>query len=894
MKYNLRLGSKTVELGDPRSLVGRGEPQTGVDSGGTLNEYSWEGQEIDRNELRKVKDIRESGGVVATLFEKKALMKFGSGAEIQSENDDLQQWLDEAFTTLDLLTLDLGSDGVWYPYGLGEIVETRGGDFSHIECVEPWTMVPKTDAKGNIRFWEQELQNKRQETDTYRPEEIGSITLNKASGRDNVGVSEVLRTEEEITQYRENQRAVNKAVEIAGFPHHIWTVGGEGMTPVNDTDLRRVRNLVDNMDGDTQFVVGSDINHDKITPADFNFEEITKRDLRMLTTAIGVPMELAGYGREGMGSGSEAQLIMDTLALENEVSRRRFETQFVEQFVRPVVKEYSPYNPDEEINMQINPFLDQKRDVAELIQKIGGYMTTEEVRNKLNLPNVEDEEIANSYRSPKQVEEAEEQPDQPAEGDGGFGLLNSDGRNLQEVPDNAVSISDPSEAPEGAQTIRGPGGGLYYVPSGDSENNTEESNTSIEPSEVNGENIGDYFEENLHNVDVREVDEGVGIDFDTFPGIDYPIKSSLIVGGDDKMKEGAARFGEIDTGEFENLEDSQVSRAWENMADEVGMTDHDQIEVDIGDFDDTILHMRVNEAFEKNQTDADDFMEDFEELRSVVAGVTSVPPEQAEDWLFEFESGFGVDSSTMREIKRIGESELEQSQEMGLSARSMRLLSNKTGGSGNVNLAGSDTPEWDTHYLGFLETGVSNPENDRLLVSFSDAGVPEMVEERMRGTIISGGLFSDIETVPSSKLMDLRTMFADKLTEDGWTTDELRDAILELQPDLEDYEAERIARSETQHIVNEAREAAYEERGLEDAKFKWVGTDDNRNAEFSGTEICTEIKRRTNPKFGGEPRTLDELREVIEEVHSELDVPTTLRDWTPHINCRHTYVRHVE
>ena len=43
----------------------------------------------------------------------------------------------------------------------------------------------------------------------------------------------------------------------------------------------------------------------------------------------------------------------------------------------------------------------------------------------------------------------------------------ADGRTLQQVPDNAVSISDRSEAPEGAQIITGPGGGLYYVPGGD-------------------------------------------------------------------------------------------------------------------------------------------------------------------------------------------------------------------------------------------------------------------------------------------------------------------------------------------------------------------------------------------------------------------------------------------
>ena len=211
-----------------------------------------------------------------------------------------------------------------------------------------------------------------------------------------------------------------------------------------------------------------------------------------------------------------------------------------------------------------------------------------------------------------------------------------------------------------------------------------------------------------------------------------------------------------------------------------------------------------------------------------------------------------------------------------------------------LTLVDDSTPDFDRHYLRLFETGVGSKENDKLLVSFSESGVPEMVQERMRDVIMGGALFSDFENIPSSDLMELRTEFANMLTEDGWTTDILTDQIQELEPQLEDYEAERIARTETQHIVNESRKQAYQERGLEDAQFKWVGTDDHRNAEFDGVEICREIAQRTDPKLGGTPRTLDELDELIQEIHSDLGVNTSYREFTPHINCRHTYVRHVE
>ena len=42
-----------------------------------------------------------------------------------------------------------------------------------------------------------------------------------------------------------------------------------------------------------------------------------------------------------------------------------------------------------------------------------------------------------------------------------------DVRTLSSVPDNAVSISDRSEAPEGATIIEGDRGGLYYIPAGE-------------------------------------------------------------------------------------------------------------------------------------------------------------------------------------------------------------------------------------------------------------------------------------------------------------------------------------------------------------------------------------------------------------------------------------------
>jgi len=89
------------------------------------------------------------------------------------------------------------------------------------------------------------------------------------------------------------------------------------------------------------------------------------------------------------------------------------------------------------------------------------------VRERLDMPAPDDEEIAESYQSPAQAEAPEDEG-----GFGGGGGLFREARSLdtpQGVPPNAVSISDRSEAPEGASIVKGPGGGLYYVPAGNAD-----------------------------------------------------------------------------------------------------------------------------------------------------------------------------------------------------------------------------------------------------------------------------------------------------------------------------------------------------------------------------------------------------------------------------------------
>jgi hypothetical protein len=54
-----------------------------------------------------------------------------------------------------------------------------------------------------------------------------------------------------------------------------------------------------------------------------------------------------------------------------------------------------------------------------------------------------------------------------------------------EVPDNAVRIEDPSEAPEGASIVRGDRGGTYYIPEGEGNGETDETDdVTADPDDI--------------------------------------------------------------------------------------------------------------------------------------------------------------------------------------------------------------------------------------------------------------------------------------------------------------------------------------------------------------------------------------------------------------------------
>lgn len=409
----------------------QGTPNTKVDSGGNRGQYSFDGQEVDRSELEEIKEIRESGGVIATLVDGKALMQFGPGADFEAENDEASEWLHEQFNDLDNLLIDIGTDATWFPFALGEIVETAGGGFSHVELVEPWTVQPKTNEVGEIIAWEQEISGTN-ETNVFEPDELASFVLNKKSGRDKIGISEVKRAEDEIKAYKENQKTVNDALEYL-VPHNHWKVGAEGQAMIDDNELRRVRNMVQNMEGDTQFITGPDIEHSEISLPTFDVKEITENDIRQLCVALGVPIELASVISEGLGSGEQSSARQVFFDLEKRAKQRALGGQFVEQVARVLLRDYSPYDSEQKLDLV---FRDSKTlgEKKEIVDAIGEDLTVNERRRAFDYAELDDDEKGESFDSP-----GEESQDEPmgglfntGDGSGNLSLAASD---LESLPD---------------------------------------------------------------------------------------------------------------------------------------------------------------------------------------------------------------------------------------------------------------------------------------------------------------------------------------------------------------------------------------------------------------------------------------------------------------------------
>lgn len=384
-----------------------------------------------REQLKDYHRVRVDGGIVAALLEARGLMVFGVGAEYTAEQDAVADWLNDQFNSLNNLALDIGTDGLFYGYALGEVRETNAGEFGKLELIEPWTTVPELNNKGEIQRWEQQVKrySGTTHTETLGPDDVWHFKIMKESGRDPVGMSMLGRAMTEVNAYRDNQHAIQNAVTLAGFPKLDVTVGTDDGPVIDDNELRRYRPKFNNITELTKFVHGSDVDIDFISPESFDYEGITEHDLSKLAISFMLPVELTQLGGgDGLGTGFPARLRERLFLLSAQAQQRTVAGQ-LEAFGRHVIEEYAP--PDvqalvadiDEFGLSFE-FDDPITDMDELqtkVSAVGDDMTVNERRALFDLPPLDDDDVGEDYESPG----ASTEPFNPG-GEGGQAMSDSE------------------------------------------------------------------------------------------------------------------------------------------------------------------------------------------------------------------------------------------------------------------------------------------------------------------------------------------------------------------------------------------------------------------------------------------------------------------------------------
>jgi hypothetical protein len=316
----------------------------------------------------------------------------------------------------------------------------------------------------------------------------------------------------------------------------------------------------------------------------------------MLANAISIPLEMLNEGSDGLGSGKPAEVRLSLFALQNEAARRRFCSQFEQQFLRPIVEQYSPYDAGQDFGMQIKPFLDDKSDMAEYIDRVGKYMRNEDVVEKLDLPTIDDEEMAESYRPPKQIEEAEEEDQQQG------GLFGSDpsGTGFRRLAEG-YPISDPSEC--NGSVVEGPQGGLRCIPSGQGGGESEPGQGTDELSDGNPRreiNTPDEAEEYLDSFDEDDFEYdhwrgggnfdkvGEGSVVEVFTGeMGFEDELALVVEADGDEFTVVTADGEektmspnVDPMDFDHTEEAPLADVWDDSANQSEAETEPTVEVE--------------------------------------------------------------------------------------------------------------------------------------------------------------------------------------------------------------------------------------------------------------------------------------------------------------------------
>jgi hypothetical protein len=138
--------------------------------------------------------------------------------------------------------------------------------------------------------------------------------------------------------------------------------------------------------------------------------------------------------------------------------------------------------------------------------------------------------------------------------------------------------------------------------------------------------------------------------------------------------------------------------------------------------------------------------------------------------------------------------------------------------------------------------------------------------------------YTDFKNLAPQEAEGVYHSIIDVMTQqDGWSLGQVTRKLQVKFPQLGEWEAERIARTETTAIANKARELDFQDSQPPETLYYWGGPDDDRTSD-----VCREIKDRLK----GQGLPLGALKALVNEVSVKYGMKP--RDWNPHPQCRHT------
>lgn len=405
-KYGLSiLGNRVAEVETDRSLSenlasglrtlqDRGTPQTYADTGADHGISDRFTGDFDRDlaDLQKYEEIYQRGGPVAQLVDIRAHMVFGTGAEVVSDMEGAAEWLERQLPHLDSELIQIGKETYIYGDAFRELVETNAGQFARLVSVDPSTVEAELDEHGDVELWIQEVGRGRQKRRVeFPPDEVGHFRTLMPTGRSPYGISYIGRNIDEIERFAANQTSRTKFLRRHATPRLFVQVGRDGGPAIEDRTLKRVRSRFQRLDDTDDIIAGRDINAEYLDASTNDLDKMLEDDITLLAWGFGVPEEMAGLGRGS--TEATAKVRLQAFEREARAQQRLLADQFAEQVLRPLLRDYSPFDADQ-ADPRIDfadPVTDRMED-AEFVQMMGDIMTLEEARDRVGLGEHKGEE----------------------------------------------------------------------------------------------------------------------------------------------------------------------------------------------------------------------------------------------------------------------------------------------------------------------------------------------------------------------------------------------------------------------------------------------------------------------------------------------------------------------